>query len=204
MSLGGGNDRVVNRGAIGGAVLLGDGDDGFVEGPNGRVAGGVDGGMGTDTYTALLAGDRQGLGIRTGFERLAVEGTGTLSLTLDQGFEAASLTGTGLSVALNGFAIGRVAGSDGAERFAVDGDVASVSLGAGDDALALGTARAAGRYDGGAGSDVLRFTAPGAVTLAGVATGFEQVALAGGSLTVSGTLGSANAPLAFDDGAQSL
>jgi uncharacterized protein with beta-barrel porin domain len=116
----------------------------------------------------------------------------------------ASLAGTGLDVALGGFAIGRVVGSDASERFAVDGDVAEVALGGGADTLALGTAAAPGRYDGGAGTDVLRFTATGAVTLTGSATGFEQVALAGNALTVTGTFGAADAPLAFGDGAQSV
>ncbi|WP_240499926.1 autotransporter outer membrane beta-barrel domain-containing protein [Sphingomonas montana] len=204
ISLAAGNDRVVNRGAIGGAVLLGNGDDSYVDGSNNRVDGGVDGGAGTDSYTVSLAGDRQGLQARTGFERLAVEGGGTLGLTLDQPFEATSLTGSGLTVALNGFSIGRVTGSIGVERLTVDGDVASASLGAGDDVLALGATRLAGVYDGGAGGDVLRLTAAGPVTLAGTATGFEQVALTGNALTVAGSLGSADAPLAFGDGAQSV
>jgi uncharacterized protein with beta-barrel porin domain len=204
VSLAGGADRVVNRGTIGRAVLLGTGDDSYVEGAGSRATGGVDGGAGTDTYTALLAGDRTGLGARTGFERLTIEGAGTLALTLDQAFEATSLTGTGLTAALNGFTLGGVTGSDGAERLTVDGDVASVSLGAGDDALSIGAARAGGRYDGGTGVDVLRFTATGPVTLTGVATGFEQISLAGGALAVTGTLGSTGAPLVFGDGAQAL
>ena len=38
----------------------------------------------------------------------------------------------------------------------------------------------------------------------GSATGFEQVTLAGNALVIAGTLGSANAPLAFDGGAQAI
>lgn len=204
ITLGGGNDRVVNRGAIGGAVLLGDGDDSFVDGPNSTVAGGVDGGTGIDTYGVVLAGDRSGINARTGFERLSIDGTGTLTLALDQSFEATTLTGTGLNATLNGFSVGTVTGSDAIERLMVDGDVASVALGAGDDMLALGTALATGRYDGGAGSDMLRFTNAGPVTLAGTATGVEQVALTNGALNIAGTLGSANAPLSFGDGAQAV
>jgi len=204
VSLAGGNDRVVNRGRIAGAVLLGEGDDGFVEGPGSSVAGGVDGGAGNDGYTVVLAGNRTGLAPRTGFERLAVEGTGVLDLTLDQRFDTATLAGTGLNLALNGYTVGAVTGTDAAETLGVDGDLASVSLGGGNDTLALGAARAAGVYAGGAGADTLRFTATGPVTLAGTATGFERVALAGGALTVAGTLGSAATPLAFGDGAQQL
>ncbi|WP_294327888.1 autotransporter outer membrane beta-barrel domain-containing protein [uncultured Sphingomonas sp.] len=204
VSLGAGNDRVVNRGTIGGAVLLGEGDDSFVNGPNSRVAGGVDGGAGTDTYGVLLAGDRSGIGARSNFERLALEGTGTLTLALDQNFDAVTLAGNGLSATLNGFSLGNVTGSDGAEQLRVDGDVVSVALGAGDDLLALGTQLARGRYDGGAGNDALRFANAGAVTLAGTATGFEQVVLTGGALNITGTLGSAGTALSFGDGVQAV
>ncbi|WP_380785619.1 autotransporter outer membrane beta-barrel domain-containing protein [Sphingomonas sp. R86521] len=200
----GGNDRFVNNGSVGGAVSLGDGDDEFVEGAGSRVAGGVDGGAGSDLYTVVLAGDRTGLGARTGFERLGVMGTGALSLTLDQSFDTVVLTGTGLNVTLAGRSIGAVTGSAAADTLAVDGDIASVSLGAGDDTLALGTTRAAGRYDGGAGTDTLRVTAATPVTLAGTATGFEQLVLAGNALIVTGTLGSTGAALAFGAGDQQL
>lgn len=204
ITLGGGNDQVVNRGTIGGAVLLGDGDDSFVEGLNSRVVGSLDGGTGIDTYGVVLAGDRTGISARTGFERLSLEGTGTLTLALDQSFEAVTLAGTGLNATLGGFSLGTVTGSDAAEQLMVDGDVASVALGAGNDMLAIGAQTAAGSYDGGTGSDTLAFTNTGAVTLTGTATGFEQVALTNGALTVAGTLGTVNAPLAFGDGAQSL
>ncbi|MBW6525083.1 autotransporter outer membrane beta-barrel domain-containing protein [Sphingomonas sp. RHCKR47] len=203
VALGGGNDRVDNRGTIAGTVSLGDGDDVFVD-YAGSNAGLVDGGAGTDLYRVILAGNRTGIGQRTGFERLSVEGQGTLALTLDQPFDQIALAGTGLDLTLGGFTIGQVTGSDAAETLRVDGDVASVQLGAGDDVLALGTTRAAGNYAGGAGSDTLRFTANAPVTLVGTATGFEQVTLAGNALTIAGTLGSANASLAFDDGAQRI
>ncbi len=204
ITLGGGNDRVVNRGTIGGAVLLGAGDDSFVDGPNGSVAGGVDGGAGTDSYSVVLAGNRTGLNAHSNFERLSVEGTGTLTFGLVQSFQTTTLTGTGLNATLGGFSLGTVTGSDAAEQLMVDGDVASVALAAGNDMLALGTATATGSYDGGAGTDTLAFTNTGPVTLTGTATGFEQVALTNGALTVAGTLGTANAPLSFGDGAQSV
>ncbi len=200
----GGNDRFVNAGQVGGAVSLGDGDDAFVEQAGSRVVGGVDGGAGNDLYTIVLAGDHAGLGARTGFERLGVTGSGTLSLTLDQGFDQIALAGTGLNLALAGYTVGAVTGSAATETLSVDGDFASVSLDAGDDSLTLGTTRATGRYDGGAGTDTLRFGALAPVTLAGTATGFEQVVLAGGALTVTGTLGTAGAALAFGAGDQRI
>ena len=200
----GGNDRFVNAGQVGGAVSLGDGDDEFVEQVGSRVAGGVDGGAGNDLYTIALAGDHAGLGARTGFERLGVTGSGTLSLTLDQSFDQIALAGTGLNLALAGYTVGAVTGSAAAETLSVDGDLASVSLGAGDDSLTLATTRATGRYEGGAGTDTLRFGALAPVTLAGTATGFEQVVLAGGALTVTGTLGSVGGALAFGAGDQRI
>lgn len=204
IDLGAGNDRVVNTGTIGGSVLLGAGDDQFVEGPGSRVVGMVDGGTGDNLYTVQLAGDRSGIGRRVNFGRLSVEGNGTLALTLDQNFRSIGLAGTGLTLALNGFGVGTVTGSDAAETFAVDGDVAAANMGAGNDTLALGTTRATGLYMGGTGTDTLRFTASAPVTLAGVATGFERVALAGGALTVTGTLGTAGDAIAFADGNTTL
>ncbi|MDR6136423.1 hypothetical protein QE361_003430 [Sphingomonas sp. SORGH_AS802] len=204
VALGGGNDRFVNAGIVQGAVALGDGDDRFVEQAGSQVAGGIDGGAGTNTYAALLAGDRSGLGQRSNFQRLAVTGNGTLTLGLDQSFDTVELQGTGLNLTLAGNRVGAVTGSDAAEQLRVDGDIANVALGAGNDLLALGATNAAGRYDGGAGSDTLRFTATGPVVLSGVATGFETLAVAGNALTLTGTLGSAGAPLSLGDGDLSL
>lgn len=204
VSLGGGDDRFVNAGLVQGAVALGDGNDSFVEGAGSRVVGGVDGGAGTNLYTALLSGDRSGLGQRSNFQQLAVTGAGTLSLTLDQSFDTVALAGTGLNVALAGNRIGAVTGTDAAEQLRVDGDIASVALGAGGDLLALGVTNAAGQYDGGAGTDTLRFTANAAVVLSGVATGFENVSLTGNALTVAGSLGTQGAPLNFGDSDLSL
>ena len=197
-------ETVVNNGTIAGAVALGGGDDRFVEGAGSRVEGDVDGGAGTNTYAAQLAGDRSGLGRRSNFQRLAVTGNGTLTLGLDQSFDAVELQGAGLNLTLAGNRVGAVTGSDAAEQLRVDGDIASVALGAGDDLLALGVSDAAGRYEGGAGQDMLRFTATGPVVLRGTATGFEAVSVAGHALTVTGTLGSAGAPLALGDDDLSL
>lgn len=200
----GGADRVVNRGRIDGSVLLGTGKDVFVDAAGSSVGGIVDGGAGDDTYAVVLAGYRSGIGARTGFERLDVTGDGRLALTLDQSFAAVTLTGTGLDLTLAGNTIGTITGSALAESVSVDGDLAFVSLGAGADTLAMGTSIAAGRYDGGSGTDALRFTATGPVTLTGSATGFEQVSLTGSALTVAGTLGSEGAALGFGAGDQQL
>ena len=200
IDLGAGNDRVVNTGTIQGAVLLGTGEDQFVEGAGSRVAGIVDGGSGDNLYTALLAGDRSGLGRRTNFSRLSVEGSGTLNLGLDQNFQSIALAATGLNLTLNGFAVGTVTGTDAAETLTIDGDVGVAMLGAGNDTLALGTTRATGLYMGGTGIDTLRFTANAPVTLAGTANGFERIALTGNTLTIAGTLGAAGDTVAFADG----
>ncbi|KQO54509.1 hypothetical protein ASF14_19980 [Sphingomonas sp. Leaf257] len=198
--LGGGADRFVNGGIVQGSVLLGGGNDTFVEAAGSQVTGTVDGGSGTNTYTVQLSGDRSGIGQRSNFQQLAVTGTGTLSLTLDQGFNSIALAGTGLNLTLAGNRVASVAGSDAAEQLRIDEDIVSIALGAGDDVLVLDMAQALGRYDGGTGTDTLRFGSTAPVTLGGTATGFETVALAGNALTVTGTLGSANAPLSFGDG----
>jgi hypothetical protein len=204
IALGTGADRVVNLGAIAGRVTLGAGNDSYVEGAGSSVAGGIDGGSGTDLYQVVLAGDRSGIGARSNFEQLAVTGNGTLALTLDQNFQSVALGGANLTLSLAGHVIGSVTGSDAAEAFSVDGDLASVTLGGGDDSLTIGSAHAAGRYDGGDGTDLLRFAAAAPVTLTGTATGFERIALSGPSLRVTGTLGSPGTALAFGDGAQQL
>ena len=202
--LGGGNDRFTNNGSVQGSVLLGDGDDRFAEGAGSAVVGAVDGGVGNDVYAALLSGNRTGIGARTGFERLAVEGSGTLSLTLDQSFNSITLAGTGLNLQLAGNTVGAASGSDAAENLSVDGDIAQVALGGGDDQLTLDTAQAGGVYLGQSGNDVLRFAAAGPVTFTGTASGFEQIQLAGGALILTGTLGTAGETIGFDDGAQQL
>lgn len=204
ITLGSGADTVINNGTITGPVQLGAGDDSFTEGPGSNVAGGVDGGDGTDTYRVVLAGDRSGIGMRTNFEQLAVDGTGTLTLALDQNFQSIALNGTNLTAVLGGFTIGRIDGSAAPARISIDGDAGAVALGNGDDTLSLGATNAAGRYDGGGGTNMLRLTASTPVTLTGSATNFQTIALTGGALTVTGTLGNAGGTLSFGDGAQSL
>lgn len=209
IDLSAGDDRLDNFGAIEGAVLLGAGNDVYLEGVGATVGGGVDGGAGSDLYRVRLAGDRRGLAARTGFEQLSIEGAGTLSLALDQSFEVIALAGTSAAVTQGEFAVGQVLGSAAAESFATDGDVALAALDGGDDTLALGARVLSGRYDGGTGDDLLRLTAAassdaGGVTLSGTATGFERIELTGGALTVAGTLGTMGASLAFSAGDQSV
>lgn len=199
IALAGGGDTIVNGGTIGGPVSLGADNDGFTEQAGSSVAGLVDGGSGTDLYSVILAGDRSGVGAQTGFEQLSVEGQGTLTLGLGQGYELISLVGTNLNLTTNGQFVGHILGDDGSQQLRLTGDASSVQLGDGADALRFGLTRAAGTYDGGAGSDSLAFTAQGAVTLAGTVKGFETVSLAGGSLNVTGQLGSVDGALRFGD-----
>ncbi len=189
---------VRNLGSIAGDVQLGAGNDSFTEGA-GSAVGNVDGGEGVDLHRVILAGDRTGISASTGFEQLAVEGTGTLTLALSQNYELVALSGTGLNASLGDFSIGRIAGSAEAERVVLDADVADVSLGGGDDYLAISSTTLAGRYDGGAGADVFAVDAEGPVSLTGSVTGFETFALTGQALTVGGTLGAAADRLTFGD-----
>lgn len=202
----GGNSgvQVVNEGTITGAVVLGAGNDSYIEGTGSLASGGVDGGPGIDLYRVVLAGDRTGIGARTGFEQLLVEGSGTLALRLDQSFDAVALSGTSLTAALGGFSIGRIDGSAAAEQVRLDGDIGIASLGAGNDSLELAATTLAGRYDGGEGIDALHLAADGPVTLTGIATGFETLSLTSNILTIAGTLGSSDSALAFGDGNLSL
>lgn len=200
ITLADGNDIVVNTGAIGGAVLLGAGNDIYVEGVGSSANAGVDGGAGANLYRVVLGGDRAGIGARTNFQTLAVDGTGTLALKLDQNFQSIALNGTSLSLGLGGYAVGQITATGPATQLTLDGDVGSILLGAGNDTLAIGAATLAGRYDGGLGTDTLRLTNTGAVTLTGGATGFETLALTGSALTVAGTLGGAGQSIALTGG----
>lgn len=204
ISLGGGTDTVVNRGIITGAVALGAGDDVFTEGAGSSVTRGVDGGAGEDTYIVELAGDRTGIGARTNFERLGVQGSGRLTLALDQSWSQVSLDGASLDMVGGGYAVGSVTGGDKAEAVSFDGEIATVSLGGGDDSLTLGATVIGGLKSGGAGVDLLRFTATSPVTLTGQVSGFETIRLDGGALSVAGSLGAAGDVMSFGDGGQTL
>ena len=199
IALAGGDDSIVNGGSIGGPVDMGAGNDSFTDQAGSSVAGLIDGGAGTDLYRVILAGDRSGIGAQTGFEQLLVEGHGTLTLALGQGYDLISLLATNLNLTTNGQFVGQILGGAAQEQVRLTGDASNVLLGGGNDAMIFDLTRAAGRYDGGAGNDSLTFSAQGPVTLAGAATGFETVSLAGGALVVTGQLGSADGVLRFGD-----
>lgn len=166
VAFGGGADLVENAGIIG-AVALGSGDDTYVDLPGSRVLGNVDGGEGSDLYRVILAGDRTGLGARSNFEQLAVEGSGRLTFTLDQNFRSVALAGADMTASLGGFTIGSIEGSAAAEQVALDGNVDRISLGGGNDSLSLTLAQGtafAGAVDLGDGDDAFVLAAGGALT----------------------------------------
>lgn len=201
--LGDGQDTVINSGAISGAVRLGLGSDTYVE-YAGSSAGSIDGGAGSDLYRIVLSGDRSGITSVTSFERLAVEGSGMLDLTLQQSYDSVSLTGTNLMARLAGFTISRLDGSSANQQVVLDGDAGAVDLQGGDDLLSLSAARLSGTYQGGAGVDTLRLTSSGPVRLDGRVAGFEAISLGSSALTVAGTLGVAGESIALGEGAQAL
>jgi hypothetical protein len=194
---------VQNAGTIAGAVRLGQGNDTYVE-YAGSSAGSIDGGAGSDLYRIVLSGNRSGITDVTSFERLALDGSGTLDVTLNQSYDSVSLTGTNLTARLADFAIGRLDGSSADEQVVLDGDIAVADLQGGNDLLSLGAARLAGTYQGGAGVDTLRLTTSGPVRVDGRIAGFEAISLASNALTVAGTLGASGDRIALGDGAQVL
>lgn len=196
-----GSETVTVAGSLAGAIALGDGDDRFAEIGAGRATGAVDGGGGRDLYALTLSGDRAGVSAVSGFEELAVGGSGTL--TLDKSFELVSLAGVDLVMGAGGGA-GAIQGSAAAERVTSAGDLARVALGGGDDTLSLGATVLGGSYLGDAGTDTLVLTAADAVRLDGTLAGFEQIAATSGALSVAGTLGAAGESVSLGDGAQVL
>jgi hypothetical protein len=205
VSLGDGVDTVVNHGVIGGSIALGAGDDTYTEGSGSTVNGAINGGAGADTYIAEMAGNRAGLHGRSGFENLGVTGSGTLTLTLDQAWNSVSLAGVNLYMTSGTYAVGRLSGSDQAEAVRIDTDIAQVDLGGGADNLQVDFTELSGTYKGGAGTDIVHFTATTPVTVAGSLSGFETIALDGGEIAVSGTLGAAGETATFyGDGGQTL
>jgi hypothetical protein len=197
-----GAERVELAGMLLGGISLGAGDDEFVEIGDARATGLVDGGAGIDLYRVRLAGDRTGLSQVSSFERLAVEGSGTLSVGLTQDFQSIEIAGVGLDLSLNGFEVGAISGSDAAERVSLDSDVARIALGGGADELIVAAARLAGSYSGGTGTDLLRLTSAGEVRLVGSIDGFEQIELGSDRLVVEGTLDASVGGVSFAGGAQ--
>jgi uncharacterized protein with beta-barrel porin domain len=206
ISLNDGNDSVTNGGAINGDVLLGAGNDTFTALAGSTVAGIISGGAGTDTFSYVLTGDAVGIPAVQEFESIAVNGTGSLSLSLTQNFDTLTLNGTGLNVtAANGFSIGNVIGSNASETVTLAQGVApAVSLGGGNDTLTVSLSGAlAGNLDGGTGTDALNLALTGASSMNTV-NGFENINVNGSSpLTLTGTL-AAGQTLAFDGSDNSL
>ena len=204
ITLADGNDTLLNYGTIGGAVVLGAGNDTYFEGLGSTVGAGVDGGAGTNLYRLQLAGDRTGMGANASFQNLAAEGSGTLTLALQQDYGSIALDGVGLNLALAGYSVGQITSTGAAINITIDGDVGALQLGSGDDVLALTASTLAGIYNGGAGADALQLTNAGPVSLTGSVAGFEAITLGSNALAVSGTFGAAGDTIAFDGGAQSL
>lgn len=138
IALAGGNDSIVNGGTIGGPVSLGAGDDSFTEQTGSSVAGLVDGGAGTDLYRLIMAGDRSGIGAQTGFERLSVEGQGTLTLINDFTLQSVNAEG-GLTLASGAsLTTDRLAFGSADNRFVINGQFAgSIDGGAGSNRILL-------------------------------------------------------------------
>jgi hypothetical protein len=197
-ALGDGVDTVVNHGSIGGSVQLGAGDDTYTEGWNSTVSGVINGASGTDTYIFELAGNRNGLHARSGFENLGVTGLGNLTLALDQDWNSISLAGANAYLIAGSHTVGRLSGGDQDEAVRIDADIAQVDLGGGADDLQVEFTQLAGAYRGGAGIDRIHFTAAAPVTVAGSLSGFETIALDGGQMAVSGVLGSAGETTTFE------
>jgi hypothetical protein len=197
VSLSGGVDTVINRGSIGGSVQLGSGDDTYTEGWNSTVVGSINGASGTDTYIFELAGDRNGLHARSGFENLGVTGLGNLTLTLDQNWNAISLAGANVYLTSGAYAVGRLSGGAQDEAVRIDADIAQLDLGGGVDNLQVEFAQVGGAYAGGTGNDTIHFTTTAPVTVAGSLSGFETIALDGGQMVVSGALGATGETTTF-------
>lgn len=204
-ALGDGVDTVVNHGSIGGSVQLGAGDDTYTEGWGSTVSGAISGGDGTDTYILELAGDRNGLHARSGFENLGVTGLGDLTLTLDQNWDSISLAGANIYLTSGAYSVGGLSGGAQDEAVRIDADIAQVDLGGGADNLQVEFTQLAGAYNGGAGNDAVHFTATTPVTIAGSLSGFETIVLDGGQMAVSGALGAAGETTSFHgDSGQTL
>ncbi|HWU69993.1 MAG TPA: autotransporter outer membrane beta-barrel domain-containing protein, partial [Pseudoxanthomonas sp.] len=217
----GGNDTLTVAGTVtgSGTVGLGDGNDTFTIQDGADLSGlltPVDGGAGTDTFVADLAGEAT-LGGAINFETLAKTNTGTLHVdgpapsafatvtvddgTLDIGVDG-SLEGVQSAYLAMGTMLnvdGLFAGSDGDDVIEVAGTVTgsgTVALGDGDDRLVLmegadlgGLANA---VDGGAGTDTIQAQVDTSMVL-GPTVNFETLYKGGnGTLIVEGDQAYAN------------
>lgn len=206
------DDIIRNRGTIRGGVLLGDGNDRFVQRAGATLAGVADGGAGSDVFELDATGNGSIAADQlVNFERLTQTGTGSIAYAGSFGVDTINLDGGSLSVAAgttlatagattitggaNGVTVvnaGAIAGGitlgAGADTILNEGEIrGAVQLGAGDDLLTVTSIADLARYDGGAGYDTLRLRSANALTLGGLATGFEGLASEGSfMLTLAG------------------
>jgi hypothetical protein len=178
---------VTDSGQLLGSIDFGSGDDRLtVAGQS--LSGSTLGGAGADVLRLTNAGEVRLAGVVSGFEQVLLGGSLSISGALGAAGEQISF-------------------GDGAQLVDVTEAgqlLGTVDFGAGDDRLTFAGVRLSSSYVGGTGSDTLRLTNGAGLRLDGSVTGFEQILLGAGELTVGGTLGTAGTQLSFGDGAQAV
>jgi len=175
-------------------------DNRFTLGSGATLAGGVDGGAGSDTLLLIQAGNSvRSLSAlqQTGFERLEAAGGNSGELRIDQnaGFaNGVAIDGGVLNVIAGNTLAANVTGSAHRENVVVSGRIeGSLDLGAGNDFLTVtGAGQITGTRRGGDGTDTLIFNTSGtyaAPTLLDSNTygGFESLYVEGGTISATGT-----------------
>jgi hypothetical protein len=130
---------VASGGTLAGVIDFGADNDSFRLSAGGTIAGTVTGNAGNDTATVELAADRAlAAATLTGFERLATEGNGTLTLTGTHGYDQVQAA-TDLAIATDSvLATRQVAFGAGNQRFTIAGRFqGSGSGGAGTDTIVV-------------------------------------------------------------------
>jgi hypothetical protein len=162
VDLGAFDDRMSNYGAINGNVFLRSGNDAFLQGLSGSLAGTVDGGIGTDALTIDTTGGTAAafdLNRFVNFESLLVNGSGSVGLSGALTYNTINLSGAGITVAsgqtLSSIGPVTITGTAGNEGLDNAGAIAgAVLLGAGDDSVTNG-GTIGGTLDLGEGSNTL-------------------------------------------------
>lgn len=208
VSMGDGDDVVVNKGLIEDVLDLGDGDDRYEQVGTGSVGGAILGGRGNDTFVFRLNGVVGSIpGGFDSFESFAAYGPGTLKLALDRTYNTLEvLEGANLELtnAAN-FTVGMIKGDNSAQSVTIDaGFNGSVKLLGGADTLEMSLGGLlAGDLDGGTDAqgsiDTLKLNLTADSTINNL-FGFEAVQVTGpSSLTLAGTLGEGQ-KITFDGG----
>ncbi|GAH87847.1 unnamed protein product, partial [marine sediment metagenome] len=172
LSFGDGDQSLtIARGAtLAGIIDLGAGNDALRLSAGSILQGTVAGGAGNDSATLELAGNQTlAADTLTGFETLASEGTGTLTLTGAQSYNQVNAA-TDLTIAAgSSLTAGQVAFTGGNRRFTIAGTFA-------------------GAVDGGAGTDTIALSGGTAATPVAVTNvaNIEALAMTGGYAAVSG------------------